>query len=207
MKSITFNFRGRLLDTPEFPAGEHVVAWIEFINGAKRALAFTTTGFPDSDGIRQSHAEVFAFGSLQLLDHFAYRIAATLVEVAPVSIASLSVNGGRIDPLCDHRFTGARRAYVKNDRSHFSKSAARQTSSISSVSPSSKNAALAAQLLLEDPELLAKCCGADRRVPVQDVQGAREQRGSRIGSQKIAARPRVPRAPLPGRRTQNMGLK
>ncbi|MBV8350936.1 MAG: hypothetical protein JOZ21_01500 [Verrucomicrobia bacterium] len=116
MKSITFNFRGRLLDTPEFPAGEHVVAWIEFINGAKRALAFTTTGFPDSDGIRQSHAEVFAFGSLQLLDHFAYRIAATLVEVAPVSIASLSVNGGRIDPLCDHRFTGARRAYAKNDR-------------------------------------------------------------------------------------------
>jgi DNA invertase Pin-like site-specific DNA recombinase len=41
VKSITFNFRGHLVDTPEFPAGEHVVAWIEFVNGAKRALAFS----------------------------------------------------------------------------------------------------------------------------------------------------------------------
>jgi len=53
VKSITFNFRGHLLDAPEFnfrvrwldpefPAGECVMAWIEFINGAKRILAFTT---------------------------------------------------------------------------------------------------------------------------------------------------------------------
>jgi hypothetical protein len=41
VKSIRFNFQGGLLDTPEFPAGEHVVAWIEFVNGAKRALTFT----------------------------------------------------------------------------------------------------------------------------------------------------------------------
>ena len=41
-------------------------------------------------------AEVFAFGSLQLLDHFAYGFAATPVEVVPVSTACLSVSGGRI---------------------------------------------------------------------------------------------------------------
>ena len=40
VKSITFNFRGRAIDTPEFPAGEHAEAWIEFVNGAKRILTF-----------------------------------------------------------------------------------------------------------------------------------------------------------------------
>jgi hypothetical protein len=45
VKSITFNFKGRMNLNPEweaFPADEpKAVCWIEFINGAKRALAFT----------------------------------------------------------------------------------------------------------------------------------------------------------------------
>jgi DNA invertase Pin-like site-specific DNA recombinase len=41
VKSITFNFRCQLLDTPEFPTNEQVVACIEFVNGAKRGLPFT----------------------------------------------------------------------------------------------------------------------------------------------------------------------
>jgi hypothetical protein len=41
VKSITFNFQGHFIDTPEFPAGEHTEAWIEFVNGAKRAMTFT----------------------------------------------------------------------------------------------------------------------------------------------------------------------
>jgi hypothetical protein len=53
VKSITFNFRGHLLDTPEFPAGKHVVAWIEFVNGAKRAMTFT----PDHIGVFWVHGE------------------------------------------------------------------------------------------------------------------------------------------------------
>jgi DNA invertase Pin-like site-specific DNA recombinase len=45
VKSITFNFRGRMKLNPEwdaFPADKpQVVCWIEFVNGAKRALGFT----------------------------------------------------------------------------------------------------------------------------------------------------------------------
>jgi hypothetical protein len=41
VKSITFNFKGRIIDTPDFPAGEHAEAWIEFVNDAKRGMAFT----------------------------------------------------------------------------------------------------------------------------------------------------------------------
>jgi len=50
---------------------------------------------------------------------------------------------------------------------------------------------LRAELLLEDPELLANVVALIVEFRFR-MQGAREQRGSRIGSQKIAARPRVP---------------
>ena len=43
VKSITFNFQGRVVDTPDFPAGERAEAWIEFVNGAKRMLAFSVS--------------------------------------------------------------------------------------------------------------------------------------------------------------------
>lgn len=55
VKSITFNFRGHLNLNPEwdaFPADEpQVICWIEFVNGAKRAMAFT----PDHVGVFWVH--------------------------------------------------------------------------------------------------------------------------------------------------------
>jgi hypothetical protein len=57
VKSITFNFRGRMNLNPEwdaFPANEpQVVCWMEFVNGAKRALAFT----PDHVGAFWVHGK------------------------------------------------------------------------------------------------------------------------------------------------------
>jgi hypothetical protein len=56
VKSITFNFKGRMNLNPEwdaFPADKpQVVCWIEFVNGAKRGMKFT----PDRVGVFWSTA-------------------------------------------------------------------------------------------------------------------------------------------------------